>query len=234
MGTVQPSRRVRPTGVWRLAGLGLAVSPPPRLVLASASPARLKTLRAAGIEAEVIVSGIDESAINAAGAGPLALLLARLKAEAVAHRLDQHRRAGRLVLGCDSLLEFDGEVFGKPADQAAAIARWYRMRGRTGVLHTGHCLVEAAGAGRAEAVASATVRFADLSDAEVDAYVGTGEPLQVAGGFTIDGIGGPFITGITGDPGTVIGLSLPLLRQLLARLGVAITDLWEQAAADRD
>lgn len=146
----------------------------------------------------------------------------------MAGRLNGGYGPGRvLVLGCDSVLELDGRVLGKPLDAEDAVRRWRAMRGRTGVLLTGHCLVERGGT-VAEAVAATTVQFADLTDAEIDAYVATGEPLAVAGAFTIDGLGGPFVERIDGDPGTVIGLSLPLLRHLLAELGVAITDLWRR------
>ena len=139
------------------------------------------------------------------------------------------------MLGCDSVLAFDGEILGKPADAAEATRRWQRMRGRSGVLHTGHCLVDVAAGRRAEAVASTTVHFADVTDDEIAAYVATGEPLQVAGAFTIDGLGGPFVERIEGDPGTVVGLSLPLLRRLLAELDLRITDLWTKSrrAANR-
>ncbi|MGH3659688.1 MAG: Maf family protein, partial [Micromonosporaceae bacterium] len=134
--------------------------------------------------------------------------------------------AGPLVLGCDSVLEFDGEVYGKPVDTEDAVSRWKRMRGRTGVLHTGHCLIDT-GSGRTAAdMADTLVRFAEITDDEIAAYVATGEPLRVAGGFTIDGLGGAFIDGVDGDPGTVIGLSLPLLRGLLRQFGYTITDLW--------
>ena len=201
----------------------------PRLVLASASPARLATLRAAGIEPEVVVSGVDESTVDASDPGLLSLTLARMKARAVAA---QPAVSGTLVLGCDSVLEFDGEAYGKPADAEDAVARWKRMRGRTGVLHTGHCLISPAG--EASDVAAALVRFGDVTDAEIAAYVATGEPLRVAGGFTIDGLGGPFVEGIDGDPGTVVGLSLPLLRRLLRQLGVPITDLWNFTAKESD
>ena len=209
-----------------------------RLVLASASPARHATLRAAGITAEVRVSGVDEdAALAAAGStGPAGdvVVLARAKAEAVAAGL---ARQDAVVLGCDSLLEIDGEGFGKPVDAADATARWRRMRGRSGVLHTGHWLVDARtadGAGRGTgtlgATASTTVHFAELSDAEIDAYVATGEPLAVAGAFTVDGLGGPFVTAIDGDYHTVVGVSLPLLRELLGELGVAVTELWTTRA----
>lgn len=191
----------------------------PRLVLASASPARRKLLQAAGIEPEVLVSGVDESAVEAATAEELCLTLARLKAEAIT-------APDALVLGCDSVLAFEGEILGKPADADEATKRWLRMRGRSGVLHTGHCLVQ--GDRRAEAVAKTTVYFADVSDAEIAAYVATGEPLLVAGAFTIDGIGGAFVERVEGDHGNVIGLSLPLLRRLLGELGYSITELWRR------
>jgi septum formation protein len=205
------------------------------LVLASASPARLATLRAAGIEPTVAVSAVDEPAVlAAAGDVPPAeavLLLARAKARDVAPG-----HAGALVLGCDSMLEIDGRVLGKPADAAEAAGRWRAMRGRSGRLHSGHWLVdrreEAAGEAAEDGATSTTVvHFADVSDAEIDAYVATGEPLWVAGAFTIDGLGGPFVQGIEGDHHGVVGLSLPLLRTLLAARGVPITDLWTRLPA---
>ena len=191
------------------------------LVLASASPARRNLLAAAGIAAEVVVSGFDESTVDVAEPATLCLVLARAKAEAVAGRLTDG-----LVLGCDSVLDFEGAAFGKPADADEATRRWYAMRGRSGVLYTGHCLIDVGTGKRAEAVAGTTVHFAEVTDAEVAAYVGTGEPLRVAGGFTIDGLGGPFIESIDGDHGNVVGLSLPLLRRLLGELGHRLTDLW--------
>ncbi|CAA9307915.1 MAG: Septum formation protein Maf [uncultured Friedmanniella sp.] len=199
----------------------------PRLVLASASPARLATLRAAGLQPEVMVSGVDESAVTADTVAALAGRLARLKGEAVASRLGVGNDRV-LVLGCDSMLELDGQALGKPASAAEAVQRWQRMRGRSGVLHTGHHLV-ALGEGKPQsrsAVGSTTVHFAEVTDAEIEAYVATGEPLQVAGAFTVDGLGGPFVRGIEGDYHNVVGLSLPLLRELLADLGVAWTALW--------
>lgn len=200
----------------------------PRLVLASASPARRKSLRAAGIEPEVLVSGVDESGVIADRADELCGTLARLKAEAATERLraDSAARPNTYVLGCDSVLELDGEILGKPTDAADAVRRWLAMRGRSGVLHTGHCLIDAGTGRRAEEVAATTVQFGQLTDDEITAYVKTGEPLQVAGAFTIDGLGGPFVDRIDGDPGTVVGLSLPLLRRLLAGFGVRIADLW--------
>ncbi|MDG4817312.1 MULTISPECIES: Maf family protein [unclassified Micromonospora] len=201
-----------------------------RLVLASASPARRKLLHAAGIEPDVLVSGVDESQVVSERAEELCLELARLKAQAVVGRLRPTADERTLVLGCDSVLAFDGEILGKPADEADATRRWERMRGRSGVLHTGHCLIDVIHETRAEAVASTTVRFAEVSDEEIAAYVATGEPLAVAGAFTIDGLGGAFLEGIDGDPGTVVGLSLPLLRRLLGELDLRIIDLWTKVA----
>jgi septum formation protein len=198
-----------------------------RLVLASASPARLRTLRAAGIEPEVVVSGVDESTVDSESPELLSRTLARLKAETVAARLRQRGTAEHaLVLGCDTVLAFDGRVLGKPADVGEAERRWRAMRGRDGVAHTGHCLVDLNGSGSVDGSARTTVHFADLTDAEIAAYVGTGEPLRTAGGFAIDGLGGPFVERVDGDPGTVSGVSLPLLRHLLHALGVEITSLW--------
>ncbi|MCD4525292.1 nucleoside triphosphate pyrophosphatase [Nocardioides sp. cx-173] len=200
----------------------------PTLVLASASPARLATLRSAGIDPVVIVSGVDESQLDGLPPAELALQLAELKCAAVAERDDLPTDA--LVLGCDSVLELDGRAHGKPADADDAVRRWRAMRGRSGVLHTGHCLRDT-GSGRvAAAAASTTVHFADVSDEEVAAYVATGEPLHVAGAFTVDGLGGAFVTGIEGDHHNVVGLSLPLVRELLAELGASWTALWSRDA----
>ena len=198
---------------------------PAALVLASASPARLATLRSAGVEPEVIVSGVDESQVGGVPPAELALQLAELKASAVADRL---RADGdqRLVLGCDSVLELDGEALGKPDDASDAIARWQAMRGRSGVLHTGHALHDLASGRVAAATASTTVHFAEVTDAEITAYVATGEPLYVAGAFTVDGRGGAFVRGIEGDHHNVVGISLPLLRELLAELDHSWVDLW--------
>lgn len=198
------------------------------LVLASQSPARLSTLRSAGVEPRVIVSHVDEDAVLAA-AGPLppadsVLALARAKAEEVART---HATAA-LVLGCDSMLEFAGQILGKPGDAATARDRWRAMRGNTGVLHTGHWLIDARSGGPGPttgAVSSTTVRFANLTDEEIDAYVATGEPLQVAGAFTVDGLGGPYVESIDGDYHGVVGVSLPLVRKLLAMLGIAFHEL---------
>jgi septum formation protein len=193
-----------------------------RLVLASASPARLATLRSAGIEPSVIVSGVDESVVTGLAPAALALRLAELKCAAVAGTLTD----GSIVLGCDSVLELDGEALGKPSDAGDAVRRWEAMRGRSGVLHTGHALRDTATGREAGATGSTVVHFADVSDDEIVAYVATGEPLDVAGAFTVDGLGGAFITRIEGDHHNVVGLSLPLLRVLLAELGHVWTDLW--------
>ncbi|MFE5535187.1 Maf family protein [Streptomyces sp. NPDC056492] len=200
-----------------------AQAPAHALVLASASPARLNLLRQAGLAPHVIVSHFDEDALSADSPAELALALAEAKAGVVA-ALDE--AAGALVIGCDSVLELDGEALGKPADAAEATARWTAMRGRAGVLRTGHCVIDTATGRQVSATASTTVRFGEPSDAEVAAYVASGEPLHVAGAFTLDGLSAPFIEGIDGDHGNVIGLSMPLLRSLLAELGVSITDLW--------
>lgn len=194
------------------------------LVLASASPARLGLLKQAGLDPRVVVSGVDEEAISAASPGELARVLAEAKADAVVSggMLD----GGEIVVGCDSVLDLDGEALGKPADAAEATARWQAMRGRAGVLRTGHCVVDTATGRRVSETASTTVRFGTPDDAEIAAYVASGEPLYVAGAFTLDGRSAPFVDGVEGDPGNVIGLSLPLLRSLLADVGVRITDLW--------
>ncbi|MGW8989555.1 nucleoside triphosphate pyrophosphatase [Streptomyces zhihengii] len=201
----------------------MTLTPRRRLVLASASPARLNLLKQAGLDPHVIVSGVDEDALSAPTPAELALVLAEAKAAAVAAR---EEAAGSLLIGCDSVLELDGQALGKPADAEEATARWKAMRGRAGVLQTGHCVIDTVTGRRASATASTTVRFGEPSDAEVAAYVASGEPLHVAGAFTLDGLSAPFVDGIDGDPGNVIGLSLPLLRRLLAELGIEITDLW--------
>lgn len=196
----------------------------PRLVLASASPARLATLRSAGLTPEVEVSGVDEDAIDADTVPELVALLARAKAEAVATRRSSAAMTGdQVVIGCDSLLELDGLGLGKPIDADDAVRRWQSMRGRSGVLHTGHHLVRLPDGESRTATASTTVHFAHLDDTEIAAYVATGEPLLVAGAFTIDGLGGPYVERIEGDHHNVVGISLPLLRLLLADLGVSWT-----------
>ena len=191
-----------------------------RLILASASPARLRLLRAAGLDPEVVVSGVDEATASD-DPTEIALELSQQKANAVA---DVHPDA--LVLACDSVLEFGGEAYGKPATAADAVARWRQMRGRTGRLLTGHCIVDRTNRCEVAGIVGTTVHFGQPTDAEIDAYVATGEPLEVAGAFTLDGLSAPFIAGVDGDPGNVIGVSLPLVRDLLLQLGVDITSLW--------
>lgn len=193
----------------------------PRLILASASPARLATLRSAGIEPEVIVSGVDEDDIDETEPARIALKLAQLKAAAVAAQVQR-----ALIIGCDSVLEFDGEVYGKPHTEAEATRRWQMMRGRAGVLHTGHCVIDNHREVWLSRSAATKVRFAQVSDEEIAAYVATGEPLAVAGAFTLDGLGGAFVSGVTGDPHNVVGISVPLLRLMFDELGFAWTDFW--------
>ncbi len=201
------------------------------IVLASASPGRLATLRRAGVEPVVIVSSVDEDAVVARYAvsdpAEIALVLARAKAEDVAAA--DPLPADALVLGCDSVFDLDGQVHGKPADAGEARQRWRMMRGRSGVLHTGHWLVDtrdSGSGGTLGAVASTTVHFADLTDDEIEAYIATGEPLRVAGAFTVDGLGGPFVDGIEGDFHAVVGVSLPVVRKLLRECGIAWPSLW--------
>jgi septum formation protein len=193
-------------------------------VLASASPARLATLRAAGVEPEVIVSSTDESAFHELEVGAQVQRLAQAKALDVAERITEDA----LVLGCDSLLEVDGVGYGKPLTAPLAIARWRHLRGRLGDLHTGHALAHVVAGrviGQATGVGVTTVEFADLTNAEIADYVATGEPLNVAGGFTIDGRGGWYVTTVVGDHHTVVGLSLALLRRLLSELGFSVANL---------
>ncbi len=204
-----------------------------RLVLASTSPSRLGLLRMAGVEPEVVPSHVDEEALVAehGPAGPAAhvQLLATAKAEAVARSV-RDGSGTALILGCDSAFELDGVVYGKPHHAVVAAARWRQMRGRTGILHTGHCLIAGSTGDRAEAVVSTSVTFAEVTDAEIDWYVGTGEPLAVAGAFTLEGLAAPFITAIDGDPHAVVGLSLAVLRELAAGFGVPWTGLVSASA----
>ena len=235
-----------------------------RLVLASASPARLATLRAAGADPVVEVSGVDEDAVlEAVRGGPAqrVLALATAKARAVAGRIcaepagadraaaaqasgtascvqaagdgedaDGLAPAEALVLGCDSMFEFDGQAVGKPHDPGVARERLARMSGRSGVLHTGHCLVHPRSGATLGAVSHAVVHIGELSRQEIDAYVASGEPLHVAGSFTVDGLGGPFVDRVDGDHHGVVGVSLPLLRRMLAHWGMSVTQLWERPA----
>jgi septum formation protein len=202
------------------------VSTDRRLVLASASPARLSLLRQAGLAPDVVVSHVDESNVTAPRVAEQVALLAAAKAAAVAKQ-----ETDAFVIGCDSLLEFNGKPLGKPADATEARERWRRMGGRKGILHTGQALFDVqdgAVVSRDIAVASTVVYFADPTPPELEAYVATGEPLAVAGAFTLDGLGAPFVRRVEGDPAAVVGLSLTVLRTQLAKRGLAITDLWRR------
>lgn len=191
-------------------------------VLASQSPARRELLKAAGIEPQVIVSGVDESRVMGEDPAELANALAEMKAEAVLNLVSPES----LVLGCDSVLHFGREILGKPEGTEEATSRWKRMRGNSGTLWTGHCLIDPAADRRVVRASGTVVHFAEVADEEIAAYVATGEPLHVAGSFTLDGYGSAFIDRIEGDPGTVIGLSMPLLRNMLGELEIPLHGLW--------
>lgn len=194
---------------------------PATLVLASGSAGRLRILRDAGIEPEVVVSGVDEAGLDHLPTAEVVAVLAKRKADAVA-RL----RPNALVLGCDSMLDLDGSAIGKPATAHDVTDLWGRLAGRTGMLYTGHCLIAGATGQHADGLAATAIRFGRPSGAEIAAYAATGEAFSLAGAFSIDGRSAPFVDGIDGDPSNVIGLSLPLLRRLLAEVGIAITELW--------
>jgi septum formation protein len=196
----------------------------PRLILASASPARRRVLQWAGLDADVIISGVDESGTDHLQPEEAVLVLARRKAAAVAARVRPSEAA--LVIGCDSLLEFEGRAQGKPGGAEDAAALWRRLRNHTARLHTGHCLIDTARGTETSATDTALIRFGDPTEAEIAAYIATGEPLQVAGGFTLEGFGSAWVDSIDGNSGTITGLSIPLLRRLLRVLGFEIVDLW--------
>ena len=191
-------------------------------VLASASPARRKLLTTAGIEPIVCQSDFDESQIQLSDPVELVQTLARHKAETVT---SQFRDA--LILGCDSVLAIDGEIYGKPSSETEAIARWQKMRGDEGVLYTGHVLIDQKQQKQLIRCGITKVYFAPISDRTIQCYVASGEPLKCAGGFALEGKGGMFVEKIEGCHSNVIGLSLPLLRQMLAELGYKVTDFWQ-------
>jgi septum formation protein len=199
-----------------------ATRPARRLVLASGSATRLRVLRDAGFDPDVVVSGVSEE-IDGLTPGQAVVALAERKASAVAARLGDC-----LVLGCDSMLEVDGEALGKPASGAEATDMWRRLSGRQAVLHTGHCLIDTSTARRVSRLGSSVVRFGCPTDRELGAYVSTQEPLTLAGAFSIEGLSGPFVDAIDGSPSNVLGVSLPVVRELLTAVGIAITDLWSR------
>jgi septum formation protein len=196
-----------------------------RFILASASPARLATFRAAGVEPEVVVSGVDESAVAASDTAGLAGALAWAKATAVASAVASRDGDAAIVLGCDSLLDVDGQPIGKPASDDEAVVRWRQLRGRSAILHTGHAMIETAGGRTLQETVGTVVSFGEPSDDEIEDYVATGEPSGVAGGFTIDGLGGWFVESIHGDPHNVVGVCLPVVRRMLLDLGVSLRDI---------
>ena len=205
-----------------------------RVVLGSASPGRLKVLRQAGIDPLVVVSGVDEDAVIAAlgsdaSPGDVVRILAQAKADQVATNLDDTIAADCVVIGCDSMLYIDGRLIGKPASADAARSQWQSMGSKVGQLYTGHCLARLVDGNLAQRVSESsatTVHFAKPTAAELEAYIDSGEPLEVAGGFTLDGLGGWFVDRIEGDQSNVIGLSLPLTRSLLQRVGLSVAELW--------
>jgi septum formation protein len=204
------------------------------VVLASRSPARLATLRSAGIEPHVVVSNVDEESIAASLPNASPVELAQVLANAKADRVAESLTNPALVIGCDSVFELDGRPYGKPGTSEVARERWQQMFGKTGILHTGHCVIDTATSQRAEATASTTVTMGTMTSQEMDDYLATGEPLEVAGGFTLDALGAPFIESIHGDPSTVVGISLPTLRRLIGELGVGWTSLWRTSGNTGD
>jgi septum formation protein len=204
-----------------------------RLVLGSASPGRLKVLRQAGVDPLVVVSGVDEEFVTAglgstSSPGEVVCALARAKADRVAAGLDDSTAADCVVVGCDSMLYLDGRLCGKPRSVTEAREQWQWMAGRAGQLHTGHCVIRLADrrVRREIETSITTVHFGDPAPEDLEAYLASGESLRVAGGFTLDGQSGWFIDGVDGDPSNVIGLSLPLLRSLLHRVGLSVATIW--------
>lgn len=206
-----------------------------RVVLASASPGRRKVLCQAGIDPLVIVSGVDEDAVVAelepsAAPAEVTVALATAKADVVVAGLDAAVAADCVVIGCDSMLYRDGVLLGKPPTQEAALAGWRQMAGSSGQLYTGHCLIRLRDnviEHRLAESAVTTVRFGVPSPDDLEHYVASGEPTSVAGGFTLDGLGGWFVEGVDGDPSSVVGIGLPLVRRLIGRAGLSLADLWQ-------
>ena len=196
-----------------------------RVILASASPSRKRLLESSGITPEIFVSGVDEEDPDLLALKPseMVIALAIMKA----HTVRQNHPVGdnALVIGCDSTFEFNGENLGKPLTRDAAIARAKMMRGKSGYLHTGHSVIDTAQDIEVSDISTSKVTFVDMTDREIEEYVESGEPLQVAGGFTLDGRSAPFISHIDGDPSGIIGLSLPTLRKIMINLGLEWGDL---------
>ncbi len=195
------------------------------VVLASASPSRKRLLESCGIHPEIMVSGVDEEDPKLASLSPseLVIALAILKA----HTVKDAAGSNALIIGCDSTFEFEGKSLGKPLTADVAIARAKALRGKTGVLHTGHCIIDTAQGIEISDISSSAVTFGNMQDDEIEAYVASGEPLNVAGGFTLDGLSAPFIDHIAGDPSGIIGLSLPLLRRAVVQLGLSWSQISE-------
>jgi septum formation protein len=195
------------------------------VILASASPSRKRLLDSVNVPCQVLVSGVDEELPEITSLSPseMVLALAIMKAHTVKNEFECGDSA--LIIGCDSTFEVDGESLGKPGTRENAIARAKLLSGKSGLLHTGHCVIDTAQGIEVTDISTSRVHFAQMSDEEIENYVDSGEPLQVAGGFTLDGLSAPFITHIEGDPSGIIGLSLPTLRKIILNLGLKWSDI---------